>query len=94
MQNATLIGERLLTNKLVACVNYSAGISSNYWWQGKIERSTEVLLVAKTKADLFKTIEQTIVEHHPYDVPEIIATAIINGSHSYLQWIEQCLLEK
>ena len=89
-----LIGERLLNNKQVACVSYSAEMSSNYWWQGKIERSTEVLLVAKTKADLFETIEQTIVEHHPYDVPEIIATAIINGSHSYLQWIEQCLLEK
>lgn len=94
MQSATLIGERLLTNKQVACVSYCAEMSSNYWWQGKIERSTEVLLVAKTKADLFETIEQTIVEHHPYDVPEIIATAIINGSHSYLQWIEQCLLEK
>lgn len=89
---ANLIAEKLVSNKLAACVNIIKGIESVYQWQGKIEHENEILLIIKTRQSLFSRIEQTIQELHNYELPEIIAVPIEAGESNYLDWIQSATL--
>lgn len=83
------IAQALLDNKLAACVNIVAPINSLYLWQGDINDDEEVLLIVKSRAELFEQgLIPTVKEVHPYDVPEIIALPILLGDQDYLDWIE------
>ncbi len=83
------IAKKLLEPKLAACVTLSSASQSLYWWQGKIEKATEYLLLIKTRASLFFRVEKAILASHPYDVPEIIALDISAGNAKYLEWISK-----
>ncbi|MGH7767225.1 MAG: divalent-cation tolerance protein CutA, partial [Candidatus Binatia bacterium] len=71
------------------CVNRVKPVQSIYRWQGKIESSEEVLLIVKTRRDLFERLKEKIQQLHSYSVPEIIALPILAGSESYLRWLEE-----
>ena len=79
--------ERVLSARLVACVNVVAGVRSVYRWEGKIENELESLLVMKTQRARIDSLIQTIESAHPYEVPEVLALPIGDGSHPYLQWV-------
>lgn len=85
---AIKIANGLLVARLIACANILDGVQSMFWWQGKVDRSKETLLVLKTKASLFKKVELKVKSLHSYKVPEIIALPITAGSADYLKWIE------
>jgi periplasmic divalent cation tolerance protein len=85
--SAQTIAEHLIEQKLAACVNILPGITSIYSWQGKRESAQELLLVIKTTKNIYNTLEKTITELHPYELPEIIAVNIENGNAGYLNWI-------
>ncbi len=87
LNNAKEISDRILNEKLAACVQILGPIKSIYWWKNKIEKKEEWLCIIKTRNKLFKIIERFIKNIHPYEVPEIISTPIINGSYEYLSWI-------
>ena len=80
------IANALLEKKLAACVNMMAPIFSLYTWEEEINCDDEVLLIVKSRADLFESDLIPVV--HPYDVPEIIALPILMGSANYLAWID------
>ena len=89
------IASTLLEEKLVACVNFVTPITSFFSWQGEIERDDEVLLILKSRADLFERHLIPAVEAiHPYDVPEIIALPILTGAEKYLAWIDEVTLQE
>jgi periplasmic divalent cation tolerance protein len=80
-----------LEAKLVACVNLLPGIESHYWWQGKLDHGTEILLVLKTVKKNLRALEKLILANHPYDTPEFISFPITDGTKRYLSWItESC----
>ncbi|NPA17530.1 MAG: divalent-cation tolerance protein CutA [Aquificae bacterium] len=79
----------LVENKLAACVNIVPGLNSIYFWQGKVEDDSEILMVVKTREDLFEKLEEYVKANHPYTVPEIIALPIVKGSSDYLNWIDK-----
>jgi periplasmic divalent cation tolerance protein len=83
------IAEKLVANKLAACVSIIPNIKSFYWWEDKLCKDEELLLVAKTKTSLFKELEKAVKELHSYDVPEIILLSIEDGANTYLDWIKQ-----
>jgi periplasmic divalent cation tolerance protein len=87
-QTAQKIADKLLTEHKVACVNVIPRVSSQYWWQGKIEHADELMLIVKTRADLLDELVALVKSIHPYTVPEIIALPVIGGNADYLQWIE------
>ena len=76
-----------LKARLVACVNLVPRMESRYWWQGKIERSAEVLLILKTTAARVAKLERYILAAHPYDTPEFLVVKLDQGSGAYLDWI-------
>lgn len=78
----------LLEDKLAACVNIIDGVTSHFWWQGKIDKAKETLLIIKTRKALFNKLLKKVKSLHSYEVPEIIATAVISGNKKYLDWID------
>ncbi|MCW9023544.1 MAG: divalent-cation tolerance protein CutA [Gammaproteobacteria bacterium] len=88
---AESIAEVLVSQKLAACVNILPKIRSIYAWKGNIERDNEVLLLIKTRKEQFQALEQTIVQLHPYELPEIIGVSVDTGLKDYLNWINTSL---
>ncbi|ACQ94409.1 CutA1 divalent ion tolerance protein [Tolumonas auensis DSM 9187] len=86
---ARALAQTLLNEKLAACVNLIPQVTSLYCWQGKMEESQEVLLVIKSRRTLFGVLQQRIQTLHPYEVPEILAMPVLNGSPAYLQWLQE-----
>ncbi|MBI4669704.1 MAG: divalent-cation tolerance protein CutA [Elusimicrobia bacterium] len=84
---ARRIAEELVRRRAAACVNILGGIESVFFWQGKIDKANECLLIAKTTKSRCGLLRRTVENLHPYDVPEIIALGIAAGNRPYLEWI-------
>ena len=78
----------LVEEKLAYCVNSVPGVKSTYFWEGKLCVDEEYLLIAKTRASQFPALEKWVRENHSYDVPEVIALPVAQGSKPYLQCID------
>ena len=87
LKTARALAGEALKARLAACANLLPGIESRYWWQGKIERSKEVLLVMKTTAACLPGLEKLIMARHPSDTPEFIALNLNEGNRRYLAWL-------
>ena len=77
-----------LEARLAACANLVPGIESHYWWQGRLERTGEVLILFKTTRQNVPALEKVILTAHPYDTPEFVVLALSSGFKRYLAWIE------
>ncbi|MDQ2827619.1 MAG: divalent-cation tolerance protein CutA [Chloroflexota bacterium] len=82
------IAQVLVERRLAAAAQVSGPITSTYWWKGQIEHAEEWACTAKTRQDLYDPLEQAIRDLHPYETPSIVATLIVAGSQSYLEWVE------
>ncbi len=89
VSEAKKIGSTLVEEKLVACSNIISPIRSIYSWQGKICDDKEALMILKTRKKLFSQIVKRVEKLHSYEVPEIIAMPVIEGSSKYLSWINE-----
>ena len=78
----------LVAERLAACVNVGAPMESMYHWQGQIETAHEVPVTIKTRAALYPRVEAAIRANHPYELPEIVAVAMVDGLRPYLDWID------
>ncbi len=83
------IARALVEAKLAACVNIISNIRSIYRWQGNLEDDSEVLMIIKTRKELFDSLKTEVKKLHSYEVPEIIALPISLGSEDYLKWIRE-----
>jgi len=90
---AKKIAKHVLEKRLAACVNMFP-ISSMYWWEGKIESSSEVAMIIKTKTEKFKELREEIQKIHSYTTPCICAIAIENGLRKFLDWIDDVTSEQ
>ncbi|CAG8487323.1 9214_t:CDS:2 [Acaulospora morrowiae] len=85
---AKKLSRGLVEGKLAACVNIVHGITSLYWWDNKIEETTEQMLLIKTEEKHVQEVTEYVIKNHGYEVPEVIAIKIDSGSKSYLDWIK------
>lgn len=76
-----------LSAKLIACANLVPKIESHYWWQGKIESGTEILLMLKTQTSKLAALEKLVLSKHPYDTPEFLVLPLSAGNRKYLDWL-------
>lgn len=81
--------ESLLNDQIIACAQILNQMESFYRWQGQIASCEECLLLLKTQQHHFAAIETTVKNMHSYEVPEIIAVPIVEGSTEYLKWINE-----
>lgn len=87
LRTARALAGAALAARLVACVNLVPRIESHYWWKGKIENGTEVLLVLKATRPHLATLEKLILKEHPYDTPEFLVLSLTGGARRYLEWL-------
>jgi periplasmic divalent cation tolerance protein len=85
--SAEKLAHVLIENRAAACVNVLAACRSIYRWQGAVETTVEVPLLIKTTRAAYPLVEALVCAHHPYDVPELIATPITHGLPAYLDWL-------
>ncbi|MCS6817850.1 MAG: divalent-cation tolerance protein CutA [Blastocatellia bacterium] len=90
-EEAQRIAEALVHERLAACVTIVPEVESVYWWEGRIVRDREVLLLVKTMRAKWPRLMAVVKERHSYQVPEIIALPIVEGSEAYLEWLAQSL---
>lgn len=87
--SAHILAHKLVEKRLAACVNRLPAVQSVYRWEGQIEEATEVTLLIKTTQARYAELEAAIKALHPYQTPEIIAIAIVDGLSEYIGWIDQ-----
>ena len=92
-EEAVRIAKQLVERRVAACVNLIPRIRSFYRWQGKVEDSTEWLLIVKTSRGRFEALRTVLEAAHSYELPEVLALPIIDGSPNYLAWLETELSE-
>jgi periplasmic divalent cation tolerance protein len=87
VKTARLLGKRALQARLAACANLIPQLESHYWWQGKLEKSREVLILFKTMKHKLAALEKLVLANHPYDTPEFIVVTLSAGNKRYLGWL-------
>jgi len=91
-EEARRIARALVERRLAACVNIVPGLRSVYRWRGALEEESECLLVIKSRRDLFDELRAGIESLHSYELPELIALPVVEGSEAYLNWLERELV--
>jgi len=89
---AVQLARDLVDKRLAACVNILSGVRSIYRWKDKTEDTSEWMLVIKTSRERFADLSAQIQKLHTYEVPEVIAIPIVDGSEAYLDWLHRELI--
>jgi periplasmic divalent cation tolerance protein len=87
-EQAARLARHLVEQRLAACVNILPQVRSIYRWKEKVEDAGEWMLVIKSRRDLFLALRAEIEKMHSYEVPEIIALPVVEGSDAYLGWLD------
>ena len=88
---AEKISRTLLEERLIACANIVNPVASFFHWKGKVDCADECLVIMKSRLDLFAALEERVKALHSYEVPEILALPIVEGSADYLAWMRDNL---
>lgn len=92
-EDAERIAAALVERRLAACVQVLGPLASTYRWKGGVENAVEWLCLIKTEKRLLPRLEEALKKIHPYQTPEILATAVEGGSGDYLAWLSDALRE-
>ncbi len=84
---AEKVGRQIVERRLAACVNILPGMISHYWWEGKIERAEEVVMIIKTRASLAEQVAAAVKELHSYTTPAVMVLAVEAVDPAYHKWI-------
>lgn len=84
---AQRLAKALIGEHLAACVNILGPAESVYWWQGKVERAKELLMIVKLTRRRVAAVRALLSRAHPYAVPELVVMPVVDGLPSYLEWI-------
>jgi periplasmic divalent cation tolerance protein len=87
-KHAEKLARHLVERRVAACVNILPKARSIYRWQEKIEDTAEWVLLIKSRRDLFADLRAEIQKLHTYEVPEVIALPVVDGSEAYLGWLD------
>jgi periplasmic divalent cation tolerance protein len=88
-EQAQHLAHHLIEQRLAACVNILPGARSVYRWKNKIEDAAEFVLIIKSRRDIFVKLREAIAHLHSYEIPEVIALPVVDGSDAYLGWLDR-----
>jgi len=87
-EQAGRIARALLDQRLAACINILPHVRSIYRWKNQIEDAAEWMLIIKSRRDLLDALRAAIGKMHSYEVPEMLALPVVDGSQAYLEWLD------
>jgi periplasmic divalent cation tolerance protein len=90
-QDAKTLADAIVNQRLAACAQILPSMLSVYYWEGKVQSESEVLLLIKTIDEKFSELETYILANHSYDVPEIVAIPASRVSQGYRSWLMEYL---
>lgn len=93
-EEARRIAGELVSKRLAACVTLLPAVRSVYHWKDAIEDEEETLMIIKSSRPLFDQLKSVLARLHSYEVPEVIALPIVDGTQSYLDWMDKELTHK
>ncbi|MEI9806021.1 MAG: divalent-cation tolerance protein CutA [Pseudolabrys sp.] len=86
---AEAAGRSIVEQRLAACVNILPGMTAHYWWEGKIERAEEAVMLVKTRASLAERVGAAVKALHSYTTPSVMVLAVGSADPAYQAWIVQ-----
>lgn len=84
---AGVIARALVSERLATCVNRLGGVTSTYFWDGRLQEEAEILLIIKTTAARQAELAARLKALHPYELPELVILPVTGGNEPYLQWV-------
>lgn len=94
-KEAGLIAGSLINKRIAACVNIVPNVRSVFFWQDKKNEANEIMLIVKTIHKNIRALIADVKTLHSYEVPEVIAIPIVDGSEEFLEWVERsCEIQK
>ena len=87
-EEARSLSRTLVAERLAAGANILNGMTSLYWWQGKLEQAEETMVLLKTRSELVPALTERVKQLHSYECPGVVALSISDGNSDYLSWIE------
>jgi periplasmic divalent cation tolerance protein len=87
------IARTLVDERLAACVNLQAPMTSFYRWKGRLEQDVERQLLIKTTVGRVTAIQTRLAQLHSYELPEFVVLPVADGAAAYLDWIRQASAE-
>jgi periplasmic divalent cation tolerance protein len=88
-ETGTRLATTLVEEGLAACVSQLPEVTSTYAWEGQMQTTTELLLLAKTARSRLAALTSRVHALHPYELPEVVALPMCGGSQRYLDWVRQ-----
>ncbi len=88
-EEAERIGSVLVEKRLAACVNILGGCDSLFWWDGAVQKESEVVMLAKTPRENLENLTETVIRLHSYDVPCVVAVKLAGGNPAFMSWIHE-----
>ena len=88
------IARRLIEERVAACVNVCAPMTSFYRWRSVVERETERQIVIKTTREQVPAVQACVAGLHSYELPEFLVVAVEDGSTAYLDWVQGEIVRK
>lgn len=88
-EEALRIGKSLVDDRLAACVNVMDGMQSVFRWQGRVEESSETVLIVKSVESRAQAIIDRVKSMHSYECPCVAIWPLTSGNPEYLEWIRK-----
>lgn len=89
LAEAKKIGQTMVEERLVACVNIINNVTSMYWWEDKVQNDQEVILIAKTTHNLVPEVIERVKSLHSYVCPCVVALTVDAGNPAFINWVER-----
>ena len=87
-KHAAQLARHLVELRVAACVNILPKARSIYRWKGQIEDAAEWMLIIKSRRELLDKLRIAVGKIHTYEVPELLAVPVVDGSEEYLAWLD------